>query len=500
MPRQLALLLCTAFVLYLLRLERRQSAGVSAASWIPTLWMLAIASKPLGIWFSSAGDAESGSVLDRLFLLGLAAASVAVLAARHFDWAGALRRHGWLVLLMAFMFGSTLWSEIPGIAFRRWIRAVIVLPMAMVVLSEAEPRKAFESLLRRTAYILIPFSLMLIKYYPRLGVEYARWSGNQMWVGVTLHKNTLGRLCVVVAFFLAWVLYRRWRARRSATQAYPWWAEGLVLAVTLYVLRGAENAFSATSVGTLAFGVTFVLAILRLRKLRFAVPRAVLLGFAVFLFGFGAASPFLGGSNLAGFTSSFGRTETLTGRTDTWAELTPVVAGQPLLGEGFGSFWTTQRRDYYRMSHGHNGYLDILLELGAVGLALNAIWLLSCSWRLAGNLADGDGWGALALGYLMMALVYNYTESSLNDPTELFTAIVIFASLVVQHEPVRETSRSHFGVRVHLSPKRDAGTPSPQLGTPADGRAVRVLGGRRGQRCDWPRPRHRGQAPGGTSA
>ena len=48
MPRQLALLLCTAFVLFLLRLERRQSAGVSAALWIPTLWMLAIASKPLG--------------------------------------------------------------------------------------------------------------------------------------------------------------------------------------------------------------------------------------------------------------------------------------------------------------------------------------------------------------------------------------------------------------------------------------------------------------------
>ena len=72
---------------------------------------------------------------------------------------------------------STLWSDITPIAIRRWVREVIVLVMALVIMSEANPRQALESVLRRSAYILIPFSLMLIKYYPALGVEYARWSG-----------------------------------------------------------------------------------------------------------------------------------------------------------------------------------------------------------------------------------------------------------------------------------------------------------------------------------
>jgi hypothetical protein len=44
-------------------------ANVSRAFWIPTIWMLYAASKPLGIWFGSrGGDVESGSVLDQVFL------------------------------------------------------------------------------------------------------------------------------------------------------------------------------------------------------------------------------------------------------------------------------------------------------------------------------------------------------------------------------------------------------------------------------------------------
>jgi hypothetical protein len=51
------------------------------------------------------------------------------------------------------------------IAFRRWVREIIVVIMAMVVMSEAYPRQALESLIRRTTYILIPFSLVLVRYY-----------------------------------------------------------------------------------------------------------------------------------------------------------------------------------------------------------------------------------------------------------------------------------------------------------------------------------------------
>jgi exopolysaccharide production protein ExoQ len=161
MPPPLALLLCTAFVLFLLRFERRESHGVSPGLWIPTLWTMMIASRPLGLWFGVTGENESGSALDRWALTGLTVAAIVVLAHRRFAWAGTLRRHKWLLVLLAYMFASTLWSDFPLIAIRRWAREVIVVPMALFIMSETDPRQALASILRRSAYVLIPFSLVL---------------------------------------------------------------------------------------------------------------------------------------------------------------------------------------------------------------------------------------------------------------------------------------------------------------------------------------------------
>src|ERR1017187_2601672 len=168
MPPALALVLCAVFVLSLLYVEWRGSPRVSGVLWIPTLWILVATSKPLAIWLAIPGSNESGSVLDRILLASLGAAGMVVLTSRGVNWPNALRGHGWLLALLAYMFVSTLWSDIPLIALRRWARDLIVVIMALFIRSEANPRQAVESLLRRSAYILIPFSLVLVKYFPAL--------------------------------------------------------------------------------------------------------------------------------------------------------------------------------------------------------------------------------------------------------------------------------------------------------------------------------------------
>ena len=158
MPPPVALLLCTILVLFLLGVERRGSRGVSAAMWIPTIWMLINASRPLADWLAMRGSNESGSPLDRLLLSGLGFVGIVVLAVRRFDWKGTVRRHAALLALLAYMCVSTLWSDITLIALKRWGREWVVVVVAMVIMSEAAPRKALATLLRRTAYVLIPFS------------------------------------------------------------------------------------------------------------------------------------------------------------------------------------------------------------------------------------------------------------------------------------------------------------------------------------------------------
>lgn len=432
MPPPLILLLCTAFVLFLLRLERRASRDNSPALWIPTLWMLIVASRPLATWFlvpgNSTPDNDSGSALDRWVLTALAVAAIIVLVRRRIDWWGGVRRYRWLLVLLAYMFLSTFWSEITLIALKRWIRELIVLIMALVIMSEGNPRQAVESILRRTAYVLLPFSLVLIKYYPVLGVRYGKWSGALMWVGVTTQKNHLGRLCMISAFFLLWSLYERWRERpRVGGGRDQAWADVSVIVIALYLLKGSD---SSTSLVTLVVGAATYLGLRLFRKLGLMVPQTGLLVLVLFLIGFGVSTPFLGGSNVASFTASLGRDETLTGRTQVWSDVMPAMREQPLFGHGFGSFWTDARRARYDIPTAHNGYLDILLELGAVGLAFYTFWLLSCTRQLHHALRHDYEWASLAICFLVMGLLYNISESALNSFTEQMTAVMTLTYLV----------------------------------------------------------------------
>jgi O-antigen ligase len=338
--------------------------------------------------------------------------------------------------LLGYMLVSTIWSDITFIALRRWVREVIVVIMALVIMSEAVPLRALESVLRRFAYVLLPFSFVVIKYYPILGVDYGRWSGIKMWRGVAVEKNNFGCLCAIGAFFLLWALYRQWRERASTSGRYQGWADISVLLLALFLLSGADKN-SATAATTLAVGCVAFLALRVLRKLKVMIPQAVLLSLVISVIGFGVAAPFLGGSNVATFSSSLGRDESLTGRTEIWAQMVPVVERQLLIGNGFGSFWTTARREFYQNSDGHNGYLDVLLDLGTVGLAFYSAWLLSCARKLHRVFARDYTWASMAICCLLMALVYNVTESTLSGLAHQMTALTVLVSLVVPYDPAK---------------------------------------------------------------
>jgi exopolysaccharide production protein ExoQ len=163
---------------------------------------------------------------------------------------------------------------------------------------------------------------------------------------------------------------------------------------------------------------------------------------------YGISVPFLAGANVAQFTSMLGRDNTLTGRTEVWADILPARNEEPLLGYGFGSFWTDERRKMYDIPTAHNGYLDILLELGEVGLAFYMAWLLSCTRRLHRALKGDYQWASFAICLLLMSLIYNATESALNSLTEYVTAVLVFASFVVPASHAR--SRSALPVQMRL--------------------------------------------------
>lgn len=436
MPPVIALILCSVFVLFLLWLEQRESPDVAPSSWIPTLWMLYAASKPLGVWFRTAAtDVESGSPLDQIFLILILCLGLLVLVWRNFRLQEAAEENKWLMLLLCYMLVSTVWSDMIFVSMKRWIRELIAVVMAAVVMTEQDPRRATLSILRRTAYILIPFSLLLIKYFPFYGVLYGRWSGALSWIGVTTQKNGLGRLCLIAAFFLIWSLVSRWRRRDVPFFTIPSLSDVTILLLSIFLLIGPEGAYSASALVALGAGLVVFAALVWLEEQQTSLQALTLTPSLVFVIVLGTVTVFVGGETVQGFTSNLGRDTTLTGRTDVWASLVPEVFKQPLLGAGFGGFWTYRTRDIYQISEGHSGYLDVLLDLGFVGLLLVSLFLLTSCVRACRQLETNFDWAALWICFLFMAAVHNITESSFDTLTSQLTATLVFLAAASMEEP-----------------------------------------------------------------
>jgi len=133
MPPILALALCTIFVLWLLRLEHKQSPNTSWLLWIPTLWMLSISSKPLGVWFATSADESGGSPLDRLFQSVILLIGFIIISWRKTNRKGLIKDNWPLFLLIGYMLLSVLWSNDQYTSFKRWVRDMPAVIMALVM-------------------------------------------------------------------------------------------------------------------------------------------------------------------------------------------------------------------------------------------------------------------------------------------------------------------------------------------------------------------------------
>ena len=69
-----------------------------------------------------------------------------------------------------------------------------------------------------------------------------------------------------------------------------------------------------------------------------------------------------------------GRDETFTGRDVLWANAFKEAIKTPLLGKGFGSFWTEDKGlklvRGWNPNQGHNSFLDLWLDIGILGIIL----------------------------------------------------------------------------------------------------------------------------------
>src|SRR2546426_7213329 len=172
MPSGLAAVVCAAGILGLFLLDRDRTSRTSPALWVPAAWLAIAAARDISQWFNTVLVTDSpdqlleGSPVDRVIYAGLLVAGLVVLVSRA-ERARSLLRANWpLIVFFLFCAISVLWSDYPFVAFKRWTKALGNLVMVLVVLTERDPPAAVRQLLTRTGFLLIPLSVLLIKYFP----------------------------------------------------------------------------------------------------------------------------------------------------------------------------------------------------------------------------------------------------------------------------------------------------------------------------------------------
>jgi len=414
----------------------RWITGWAAALLILMLLYVLIGNKPYvhTVALDPLTGATEMSPINRYIWLALGALSVPLLWLRRGALWPAFKRLWPLVVLMIWFALSIQWALDPGAASRRLllygINVVICVAVA-VGLNSAKRTHTAMAIACAIVVLIDLFSWILMpgRSMTELGLA-----------AIHSHKNTLGAVMLLAGFVCGTYAW----GRTDLRERIVWW--GLTLAAIALLAASRSKTSLGIFLAVAAF-TPMLLWFLRQRPIvitSLTAAGGLVAMAAVFLYL--AASYTLGLDPVDPF-----RGVTFTQRTDVWKFVIDQIEQRPVLGVGFGSFWDVNpqiqpslqtdfwfaRPDAFT-NEAHNGYLDIAVTTGLVGLA-GALFLLA-RWMLRGVLmlreavlraAPTPGGKAMLAAMTLTGVFpllffgHNWMESS------YFTANAIFGTVIL---------------------------------------------------------------------
>lgn len=315
-----------------------------------------------------------------------------------------LKAETWISVLCIWALLSVGWSVDPGLTLRRSLAITGTSIAGLYLALKLDPRDQ----LRMMASVIgigAVCSLVVAMTLPSIGIAHGgQWEGGG-WQGVYNQKNSLGRMMSFggLAFGLLAISEHRWRLLRT-----------LLFSLCCALLLMSRSA-SAVVVTVLVLGLIPLRKLLRLR-LRKLLPILILLLPLIGAFAFYAVE------YSDELLQSLGRSPSLTGRVPLWHLVLNEIGQRPIFGWGFGAFWSSSegRRVSDMVNwdvivpNAHNGFLEIWLGLGLIGLTMMLISLVRAlvfSVRFAW--AKNDPIYMWPLLVVMFTLFYSITEVSI---------------------------------------------------------------------------------------
>jgi O-antigen ligase len=327
-------------------------------------------------------DPALGDPVQRAFL-GVAYLGVILLTLHPRRALAIARRSALLWLLVGWAIISGLWSALPDVTLRRGVSALLASLYGLLLVVRYPFRSVLQMLGIALAIVIIA-SLGAALLFPEWGVMGPPHPG--AWQGVLYHKNALGRTSIL-ALLVFWILAQS----RKGLKKVSW----LVLELAALVALVGSRSMTAILIALI---LTASWLLLRGTALLPQLLRPALLSL-----GLAAAFPalFILPDYLEDILGLLGKDLTLTGRVPLWNSLIPLALQRPLLGYGYGAFWSATGPSasvtmlFPWALQAHNGYLDLWLENGLIGVliafALLLITLVRTGQRTL-QTRDADVW------------------------------------------------------------------------------------------------------------
>jgi O-antigen ligase len=358
-----------------------------------------------------------GSPIDGAVFTILIITGVFVLSRRRLNWSALFNQNKWIWLFFVFGALSMLWSDYPFVSFKRLIKALGTVTMALVVLSEDRPHIAIGVILRRLAFILLPLSVLFIKFYPELGRAYDA-EGTPMYTGVGFQKNALGQICLLAGIYFAWNIFLGRREGANGHRLH-YSIYLIILPMLAWLFRMAN---SATSLACMAFALC--LFVVARQPVFVSKPhRIIIFGvLCVALFGMVELAFDIKGAII----TLLGRKSDLTGRADVWGNYLSMVRN-PIFGYGYEIFYTSvmmqKKIDFFRSTH--NGYLEMYLNLGIIGLLFVAGWIATGLIKIWCYIEIDYSVAIMGIAFIIVVTLYSWTETTFAGTSNMWMLLFL---------------------------------------------------------------------------
>lgn len=403
------------------------------SSWLvllPTLFItvsgrIQTSSGPVAFRFTAMEEDSLGRRVARLVCLLL----MLLLMSTHTREVLAICKRSKLLLLVpALAFASVLWSQNPQHTLIDALNLLLTTLFAIYIYVRY-PGDRIVSFLTFSAFISLLICVVTVVAFPSIGIDAFQ---QDAWRGIFGQRNNCAATCTL---FLVVGLHVR--SRGIFEQAI----RGLVIGLSLVfiVMSGSRTGFIVAALAlALTYGLRFTARIRSLDRVLFLMVLAIPCTLVSFLVA----------SNFNQVLAAMDKDPTLTQRTIIWAQVFPSILKHPFLGYGYSAFWAglngessqTVLTTGWMEGQAQDGYLDVLLQLGAVGLIpVVALFLngfikavLAVERKLLNRAV------MLAITVLPLILVENIGESSLLLPLGIpwFYALLSFVILAF---PIQNT-------------------------------------------------------------